>query len=294
MLIVALAAATAMALLGSVQDWIDRVGARDDKSRTTELARVAIDHARALLLLDVRRGGVDSLDDDWARTLPPLRHEDAEVAGRIVDAQGRLNLNNLRRPDGLIDERALSAYRRLLVSIGFDPALADRLADTLADALDADDSPRAGGAERDHYAGLGRDFPRNRPLEQMTALGDVAGYTPDIVATIDAHVTVLPGQQPVNINTASAEVLSALQPGLSLDQAQAIVVTRRTLYFRDAADFTQRLPVSGLPPPLVPIAGNSQHFDIRVDVRGTRARTAGRALVHRTVGAVSILALSLQ
>lgn len=294
MLIVALAAATATALLGGVQHWIDRVGTRDEKSRTTELARVAIDHARALLLLDVRRGGVDSLDEDWARTLPPLRHDDAEVAGRITDAQGRLNLNNLRRPDGLIDERALGAYRRLLVHLGIDPALADRLADMLADWLDADDSPRAAGAERDHYAGLGLAGPHNRPLEHSAALGAIAGYTPELLAKLDAHVAVLPGQQPVNVNTASAEVLSALQPGLSLAQAQAIVATRQTLYFRDAADFTQRLPTPGLPPPLVPLAGHSQHFDIRVDVRGARARTSGRALVHRTAGAVSILALSLQ
>jgi general secretion pathway protein K len=251
LLVTSLAAAAATVLLGRIDRWIERVAAARDKAQAREFARAGVDYARAILAADARRSSADSLDEDWARSLPPLRHEGSEVAGRIEDMQGRLNLNNLRRADGGIDEPALAAYRRLLALCG--------LPEELAAALT--------GWER--------------PLDHLANLARIEGYTPSVVERLRPFVAVLPGPQPVNVNTAPAQVLSALQPGLALAAAQALVRTRQGLPFRDAAEFRERLPAKNLPAPLLPVATASGHFLIHVLVQTGASRGRVSALVHR-------------
>lgn len=278
MLLVAIVAASASNLLVSMDAWIEHTELARDKAQATELGRNAITYARLLLATDARNSASDTLLEDWARELPPLRHEGAEIKGRIADLQGRFNLNNLRHASGVIDEQAYDAYLRLLTVLGLSPELAD----TLADWLDADDSRRAHGAEAADYAetrqnsnGIGR------PLTNTGELARIRGYTPAIVARLQEHVSALSGIQAVNINTATPEVLSALQPGLSLSAARALADTRRTLPFRDAADFRTRLNDPSLPNSLIPISAASAHFLIQVTVDRGRARSRVLSLVKR-------------
>ncbi len=278
-LIVALAASAAILLLGRIDHWIERVALTRDKAQALELARAGIDYARAVLAYDARRSSVDTLEEDWARVLPPMRSEESEVSGYIEDLQGRLNLNNLRRNDGAIDEQALSAYQRLLGLLG----LPEALADTLADWLDADDSPRAAGAEAAYYQGLGTPTQcANRPLDNVSNLLRVKGYNARLIARLEPFVAVLPELQPVNVNTAPAEVIAAIQPGLGLASATALLRTRQGVFFRDLADFQNRLPEKSLPPVLVPAGASSQHFLIHMQVQTGNSRSRARALVHRT------------
>lgn len=278
MLIVALAAATASLLLVRMERWIDRVALTRDKAQAAEFARSGTAYARAVLAADAAGSAIDALDEDWARVLPPLRHESAEVSGRIDDAQSRFNLNNLRRDDGLIDESALAAYRRLLAVLG----LPDELADTLADWLDADDSPRAAGAEAAYYLAQGRPAGApGRPLDHLAGLSRIKGYTPRHIERLHPFVIALAGQQPVNVNTAAPEVLSALQPGLGLAAARALARSRDAVHFLDTGDFRKRLPADNLPTPLLSVAAASQHFLISVEVRNGQARSHLSSLVYR-------------
>lgn len=277
LLVIALAAATASLLLLRMERWIDRVALTRDKSQASELARSGIAYARAILAADAASSAVDALGEDWARELPPLRHEGAEVSGRISDAQGRFNLNNLRHETGVIDEQALAAYRRLLATLG----LAEALADTLADWLDADDSLRADGAEAAYYRSQGSTGSAGRPLEHLAGLGRIKGYTPATVDRLQPFVTALAGRQEINVNTAPAEVLTAIQPGLGVAAARALVRSRQSLHFLDTSDFRKRLADDSLPPPLLPIATTSQHFLIEVEVLSGQARSRIASLVRR-------------
>ncbi|WP_374343612.1 type II secretion system minor pseudopilin GspK [Azonexus sp.] len=276
LLVVALAATTAALLLGRLSAWTDHVAVARDKAQATELARAGIDYARALLAADAARSATDDLSEDWARELPTLHHESAEIGGRIRDAQGRFNLNNLRRDDGGVDEQALAAYRRLLAGAGLPGELADRLADW----LDADDSRRADGAEAADYA-PGAATGSGRPLDDFPGLLRVAGYTPAVVARLNELACVLPGRQPVNVNTAPAEVLSAIQPGLTLAAARELAAARRALPFRDVADFRQRIGDPGLPAALLPVAAASRHFLVDIEVHRGAARSRVASLVQR-------------
>ena len=292
-LVVALAASAAMLLLGRIDHWIERVALTRDKTQALELARAGIDYARVALAVDARLSQVDTLDEDWAKVLPPMRGEESELTGYIEDLQGRFNLNNLRRNDGLIDEQALAAYQRLLGLLG----LPEALADSLADWLDADDSPRSSGAEAAYYNTLTSPLqPANRPLEHLSNLLRVKGYSPRLIARLEPFATVLPELQPVNLNTAPAEVLAAIQPGLSLASATALLRTRQGVYFRDVADFQNRLPEKYLPPLLVSAGTSSRYFLIHLQVQTGNSRSRVHALTHRAAagGRPRILWLATQ
>jgi hypothetical protein len=115
---------------------------------------------------------------------------------RIEDAARRLDL-------GAAD--LAPALRRLLVGL----ALAPGLADTLADWIDADDTPRAHGAERDWY--LGRRpplLPANAPLGAVSQLALVRGWDGEAIARVRPFVAAT-GEGSVNPNTASGPVLAA-------------------------------------------------------------------------------------
>lgn len=266
MLVVALVAATGSMLYGRMDDWIERSALLRDKAQTGELARNAVDYAGSLLAADATRGPVDSLDEEWARQLPPLRHESATLRGRISDLQGRFNLNNLRRDDGRIDDRAYAAYRRLLLSLGLAPELAETLADHLGSRPDGN---RPATAEP------------GQPLRTPGELKRIVGYTPAVLARLQTHIGVLAGQQPVNVNTATPEVLAAIQPGLSLAAARVLADGRRGLPFRDSSDFRNRLADPALPASLVPIAAGSRHFLVDIEVDREHARSHAVALLQR-------------
>lgn len=55
-------------------------------------------------------------------------------------------------------------------------------------------------------------------------------------------MTVLPHATPINVNTASAEVLSARIAALSLSDAAAIIASRDRAEFFGLTDFKQRFP----------------------------------------------------
>lgn len=279
LLIVGLVASLSTNLLARMNDWIEELGIARDKAQATELAGNGIAYARQLLIADAAYSAIDSLDEDWARALPPLRHEGATVNGRISDIQGRFNLNNLRHASGAVDEQARDAYQRLLIALG----LPVELADTLADWLDADDSRRAGGAEAGDYAAAGSDASGSgRPLTSVGELSRIRGYSPAVIARLQPHVCVLAGRQPINLNTASPEVLSAIQPGLSLSAARVLAAGRRGLPFRDSSDFRTRLADPGLPGSLLPVATSSKHFLIDIEVDRDLARSRVSALLQRS------------
>jgi len=260
-LVTALAAASAISLLSRTDHWIERLAGSRDKAQAYTMARAGLAYAQAILAADGRAGSLDTFTEDWARQLPPLRYEESEVAGRIEDMQGHFNLNNLRRSNGQLDPQALRAYRRLLALLG----LADGLADNLAATL--------GGNEK--TAGL------TRPLDHPAQLRAIAGYSAENMRRLQDFVSVLPGQQAVNINTAPPEVLAAVQPGLSLGAARALAGQRLQQPFRDQGDFQNRLPEPNLPAPLLPLTGASRHFLIHVEVRTGRSRSRVDTLISR-------------
>jgi general secretion pathway protein K len=138
----------------------------------------------------------------------------AHLRREIIDAQSRFNLRNLA-PEASINPFQLAAFARLLATLKIDAALAAGIAEALA-------------------AGPGL------AVREVGDLLAVPGVTPAVLARLRPFVTLLPEPAGVNVNTASAEVLTSVAK-LTLQDAQALVARRRQAHFRDTADFALRL-----------------------------------------------------
>jgi general secretion pathway protein K len=120
----------------------------------------------------------------------------------------------------------------------------------------------------------------NRPLTDVAELALVRGFDDNVRARLRPFVTALPRFTPVNVNTASPELLAALVVGLNLDGARALVAKRERSYFRDSADFFSRLP-GGAAVPGDDIAVSTSFFMATMRVTIGSAQARGTALLSR-------------
>ncbi len=178
------------------------------------------------------------------------------LSGSIEDAQAKFNLRNLVASPApgvmQLDMAQIDAYQRLLVSLGLNSQLAKNTAVQVRASLAQSATrfqtvtstsgtmstpPIQGGAMSGGFTdkpGIedSDDSAARAPL-QMTSVDsllDIPGYTPEMVARLRPFVTVLPTVSAVNMNTASAEVIAAVVPGMSLSSAQAFVARRRRCF----------------------------------------------------------------
>jgi general secretion pathway protein K len=214
----------------------------------------------------------DSLDQPWAVPLQDTRLDqylennradtessDATLSGGMVDAQSMYNLNNLAA-NGVKVDKEVSVFARLLGSLRLNPSLAQDAAVMIA-ASTAKQNLAAGTVNPpaqtlDPTTGLplvqsgstsGSQtpapaqppavvVPSGPPMLAMTQVEDllaVPGFTPEAVEKLRNLVIFLPqtGTQ-ININTASAEVLTAVMENGSASDAAFIVAARTTASFR--------------------------------------------------------------
>jgi general secretion pathway protein K len=237
----------------------------------------AADWGRLLLSEDGKTSSVvDELGETWATPLAEARLSsflaadnntagdggpEAFLSGRIVDLQSRYNLRRLADPSTFADERLV--LRRLCGMAGMSSADADQLAQRLAQAWDpnATDGPL-----------------RPRSVDQLAWFG----VPPAVLARLSQWTTVLPQTgTPVNVNTASREVLMGVVEGLDTATADRLIAGRPH----------KSLPA--LPPTALVRNGqlsvNTGFFEIlaqlRLDDRVLRQRT----VVQRTGSTVTAL-----
>src|SRR5262249_34687281 len=81
----------------------------------------------------------------------------------VIDESGKINLNALVA----LDSSGQIAHDVLLKL----PNMTDEIADAIIDWIDADDEPRANGAEKDYYTGLSPGYRcKNGPLDTLEEL----------------------------------------------------------------------------------------------------------------------------
>ena len=159
---------------------------------------------------DANTPNIDTLEEEW--TAAPYSFDIdsfSQISIRIVDLNRFYNLNNLLEPDGTINEQELTRFENLLFELGLD----EELATSLADWLDLDDNSRDFGTESDAY--LSKELAyraANTYLFDARELAMIEGYSPEVLQVLLPHVTALEIDDilPVNINTASIDVLSTL------------------------------------------------------------------------------------
>ena len=202
------------------------------------------------------------------------------LSGAIEDAQAKFNLRNLvsTPTPGLlvINVPQIQSFQRLLTLLGLDASLAKTVALQIraglaqsatrfqaqsTSAAPSSNTPGATAAAIAQGGGTGggnftddpglADASSNSPVAPLQMINvesllDVPGFSPEAVERLRPFVTVLPTTSSVNMNTASAEVIAATVPGMSLSQAQAFVARRETVFFHDVGNVQLALTGAGV------------------------------------------------
>jgi len=277
MLVAALAATVAVALAGDQQRWLADVASRRDQVQAQSLALAGVQWARQILQDDARSSSVDHLAEIWAYPLPATPIASGSIEGRIEDAQGRINLNNVDQaaPVGDVERVRLAS---LFAAKGLDP----KAIGALGDWIDDDANVRTDGAEDAFYAQRVKGAAAaNAPLLRAAELASVRDVGPAAWAALAGHVVALPRGTLLNINTAGPEVLGAAIPGLAGENLSAFLAERARKPITTMADLGERLPKGVTLPSGATFAFTSSYFLVTVQSRQGDALAQARALMRR-------------
>jgi general secretion pathway protein K len=243
-LLVAMVLLTVVATLASGMVWQQWKGvqveaAERSRAQSGWILQGALDWSRLILREDARSGQATTLNEPWATPLAEARlstflaidsdHNTDEgaqsfLAGSIQDAQSRYNLRNLV-VDGKIVPAELDKLQRLCGSAG----VGADIGTLLAGGLLAASSASAGDNASDNNAPLAP--------QQMADLAWL-GLDNATIMRLSTVLVLLPVVTPVNLNTASREVLAGVIAGLDLGGADRLVQARQRQPFRSLADAT--------------------------------------------------------
>jgi general secretion pathway protein K len=274
LLIAALAAVVAVAVAAEQQRWFADVANRRDHVQAQALALAGVQWSRQIMQDDARGGSIDHLGEAWALPLPQTPLENGSIEGSIEDAQGRLNINNFATNDALgKEERA--RFARLAASRGVASVTLAAVAAALM-PVPADDGTLKGGASPAPPA-----LPTGLRPVRAAELAALPGVTARDVAQLLHVVVALPAATPLNINTATPDVLAAALPGLSADALATLVAERARKPFATLSDFRSRLPSGATVPDETTLATSSSYFLVSVRARQGETRAQARALLRR-------------
>ena len=269
------------------------------------ILRGALDWASLILREDAKHSSVDTLDEPWAVPLAETHLDqyvengqsdsdaaDTTLSGNITDAQGRFNLKNLC-PNGTIDPVAVAAFASLLTLLHIDPALAPATAYQLK--LAGASMPllphqplgaAAASSVQNAVIATTNSGPQNMGYTQIEDLLTVPGLTAALLEQLRPYVIFLPRSTTLNINTAPAEVISAIV-GISLDSANVLVTSRKAASFNNLADVSKRLPNNTFNAANLSVTSN--YFLIDGQVHMNRARLDMQALIERNGATTQLL-----
>jgi len=255
LLIVALATTIVSALFARQSATVRTIENRLAITQARWIERAAIDWARVILRQDARSSSTDHLGEPWAVPVADTRVNasvgaggaldtgatPATLSGQILDMQGRFNLANVV-PGGRVDPVEAAALATLLTLVGQPSSLAEPLIARLLAATPVVKETAGGGTGTGAGTGvspLNSPRPSAFPIRRAADLLTVPGFDAVAVAALEPLVVMLPRAAPLNINTASAEVIAARTSGMELSQARAFVAARERVPFRDLTDANQ-------------------------------------------------------
>jgi general secretion pathway protein K len=247
----------------------------------------ALDWSRLILREDALTGGPDHLAEPWAVPLAEARLTsflsaeknvasdnleglpDAFLSGRIVDAQSKLNVLSLVDGNKPVPA-SVATFTKLFNILGLPASELSVMTSSLVRALATGTDPAGGGD-----SGAAPLMPQE--VSQLVWLG----LSPSTAAALEPYVTILPIRTPLNINTASAEAISASLPSLTISDARQLVEKRTRSFFKQIADANATLPNGGAPFNAAQHSVSTQFFEVYGRLRLDRTWVEERSLLQR-------------
>jgi general secretion pathway protein K len=292
MLTVALVATLASGALWQQWRQVEIESAERARSQTAWMMTGALDWTRLILredALSAQGAGVDHLGEPWALPVQESKlstflaqdqrwqEGDAEVflSGHITDAQSRLNVRNLV-DKGQIVPAEWASWRRLFERMNLPQQELVAFVQQLALALSASSNATLAAS-------------RVPLVPQRTAQLVWLGLSPSTLQALEPFITVLPETTPVNLNTASAQVLMASVPGLDLASARQLVALRERAPWNSLEAARQAWGPAGPSLDSKRHSVQSQYFEIHGRMRIDQVVQQEQALVRREAQQVRML-----
>jgi len=260
--------------------------------RAGYLARSGINIGLGLLATDARSDAqgqtpTDTLNDVWAVPFPPMPLEGGNVSLSIVDETRKLPINSMVK-NGAPNVLAIAKVQRLFKILDVNTDLIQGIIDWITPS-----GANASGGGGDFYMRLIPPYqPRYGPMPTIGDLQMVKGFNEPIFNRVSRFLTVMP-EPAVNANTASPQVIAALEPELMEDQK----IVQEIVEARIIRPFTQPTDIMNLPG--VGPAGQrlsqdlvmrSQFFTINGTGTYAGARKIITATFHRETNGIGTLA----
>jgi general secretion pathway protein K len=270
-LLAALLTVALVAVLASQAFWQEW---RSIELETAERSRLQVawllvgthDWARARLRADAQRSAAaDHAGEAWAQPVAqmPLAaflggsrlsnepfFQGPLVSQQLSDAQGKMNVLNLLEGQA-VSVQWLQAFDKLFEVLKLPPEQLVTLAGNLRQAS----------------AVL---------LPQQPTQLVWLGLAPSTVAALQSHVTWLPSRTPVNLNSASVEVLQSLLPSFKRADAERVVALRQTKPLQSVSDAgINDLQSEGQ------YSVSSRYFELHTEISLAPVRVAEKALLQR-------------
>jgi general secretion pathway protein K len=295
MLTVTLVATFASAALWQQWRGVEIESAERSRTQMQWVLNGALDWARLILQEHARtNANVDHLSEPWALPLQEARLSsflaldknntedamDAFLSGQISDQQALLNVRNLVQ-DGKPVVSATQAFERLFGILN----LPVQQVQLLVDQLVALDAAAASDAKPEVQAAAPLKPSR---MEQLVWLG----LPSSTVQALLPYAVLLPVATPVNLNTASSEVLRAVLPAFDIAKAQQLVTQRATTHFATVDDAlgTAGINSDGVPAEIIKnLSVKTQYFAVRGRLRLGDSTVQEVSLVERTATTVKVL-----
>jgi len=252
--------------------------------------------ARQILFEDWSQTGQgrDTLLEAWAQPLAPFDIDNGFLEIQIRDLNGCFNVNSLldtgnggtsggnEQPPPVAAGQPsnptasnLQRFKTLLRNEN----IPDTVADVWLDWIDADEQISGFGAEDGDY--LLYDHPyrsANRPVTNVSELALLKDMEPEYLQKLLPLVCALPTTElKINVNTADAATLAALNPTLGLPQMQALAESVR--------DYTNVAEATAEYAELAPATANltvvSEYFEIRVRAQVDDSLVELASVLHR-------------
>ena len=314
MLAVALVTTLASAALWQQWRQVEIETAERGRSQTGLMMTGAMDWTRLILREDAvsaQGAEADHLGEPWALPVQESklstflsqdqqwREGDAEVflSGQITDAQSRMNVMNLL-DNGQVSPKVFARFTVLFERLNLPLAELQTMAQQLQRSQQSIAPPAAGSAAPGGAASASSSVSSSASaatsvsgplMPQQTAQLVWLGLSPASLAALQPHITLLPEATPVNLNTASAEVLSAAIAGLDLASARQLVQQRQRGHWTSLNAAQQAMGTSGRLLDEQQHSVRSRYFEVHGRMRIDNVVQQELALVRREGSQVRML-----
>jgi general secretion pathway protein K len=284
LLVLALLSALAWQLMGKHTLVIAQARFSFTADQTLAYALGAESFARQVLFEEWSEGGPekDTLLEVWAQPVAPFEIDNGFLEIQVRDLNSCFNLNSLAGSDW---EGNLARLKTLLRNRG----LPEGLAEVWKDWVDADQEITGFGAEDGDYLLEAVAYrTANRPAADVSELRLIRGMEPAYLAALEPVACVLPNTDlRINVNTASAAVLAAMDPSLSETQLEPFAagvrdfegVSEVVAEFPELADGAEAMSVT------------SEYFEVNVRARVDDGQTEMSSVLRRdpTTGKIDVI-----